>query len=205
VGASKRLRYSSNAEIREKVFFNQDMTLAEQKAAYEFRCRRRQVALRKNGPQPRDSDPKSGDATTSSSAAGRIFVNSRARTDGASAGAVGVSGDVSATKSNNPSAGRLSGLLATAPAFVPGASSGAGSALHPPTPGSMLSCGGGGPATDLTWSRSSTAAVDDGGQAADQSASALTFDHFGAPPTGSADGPHSSVGDGRHQHGIAFS
>ena len=175
------------------------MTLAEQKAAYELRCRRRQ-----KGARPRQSDLKTGDTTTSSPAAGRIIVNSRYHTDGASAGAVGVISDVSATETNRPSVGRLSGLLATAPAFVPGACSGPGTTSHMSTPGSLQSRGGGGPATDLIWPRSSTAAVGDGGRAADQSSSALTFELFGAPPTGAADGPQSSVVDGRHQHGIAF-
>lgn len=48
----KRLRCSTNAEVKEKVFISADLTPAEAKAAYELRCRRRgQQPNRQTGQQ----------------------------------------------------------------------------------------------------------------------------------------------------------
>ena len=51
IAAAKQLRLSPNPEIR-KVFISQDLTAAEQRAAYELRCQRRSIALRRKGSGP---------------------------------------------------------------------------------------------------------------------------------------------------------
>ena len=52
IAAAKKLRFSPNPEISKKVFISQDLTVAEQRAAYELRCQRRSIALRRKDSGP---------------------------------------------------------------------------------------------------------------------------------------------------------
>jgi hypothetical protein len=52
IEAAKRLRFSPDPEIRGKVFITADLTVAERKAAYELRCKRRMARQRQNNRSP---------------------------------------------------------------------------------------------------------------------------------------------------------
>ena len=127
INAAKRLRYSLIPEIRDGVFINSDMTQAEQRAAYELRCRRRQARQRslerRRGPDHRQcSSGQSARSTAVPStrpSAVTAAVSSMAVDDGVAAtnGARGASTAASST-SDVQSVAQSSVLSPSAPAFV---------------------------------------------------------------------------------------
>ena len=74
IDAARKLRHSPKPEVRDGVFINPDMTPAEQHAAYELRCRRRQANQRTQGSRRQIStqQPNSAAMSTENNAADTV-------------------------------------------------------------------------------------------------------------------------------------
>jgi len=169
IDAAKILRSSPKQEIRDTVFINPDMTPAEQRAAFEMRCRRRSAKQR--NPDPRQSsvhlqgpsDPPI-DNSGAGSASGSVGAASRPTEDAvgravvadavvaATAAATDAAMDDSPVSSSVTPCGltgvRPSVLSSSAPVFVPFVSSVPGT-----TDGSSLPTVGAGRPGDVLGSQ----------------------------------------------------
>jgi hypothetical protein len=124
IAAANKLRFSLNPEISKNVFISQDLTAAEQKAAYELRCQRRAVALRRKGSNGLGNqlhDPADSASTQLQSTAIAVLAPG---TDGSQIQGAdsAVSDSVVGLKSSSAEARYRStnhGMSATASAFVP--------------------------------------------------------------------------------------
>ena len=182
--AAKKLRHSPNSEIRDKIFINPDLTLAEQRAAYEVRCRRRQASQRVEKTAV-DRDCTTGrlvaapSGGVSNSVPGRMVsvADSFVHTAAPIAGNSGSGSEVT-TSGFSLSADRSQGLSAAAPVFWPASSTLLGSSSTAQLPVHQ-------PAGNPTV----------------QSAPAHSFDSFGASSAVTVGGQQVSTGDGRHLSG----